>query len=45
MAFQLDKITALARSYGTTRLYFFGSALENPDEARDIDLGCDGVPG
>jgi predicted nucleotidyltransferase len=45
MAFQLDKITALARTYGTTRLYLFGSALDNPDEARDIDLACDGVPG
>ena len=45
MAFQLDKITALARSYGSTRLYLFGSALENPDEARDIDLACDGVSG
>lgn len=45
MAFQLDKITALARTYGTTRLYLFGSALDNPDEACDIDLACDGVDG
>jgi predicted nucleotidyltransferase len=24
-------------------MFFFGSALENPDEARDIDIACDGV--
>jgi predicted nucleotidyltransferase len=45
MAFQLDKITALAKMYGTTRLYLFGCTLDNPDEARDIDLACDGVSG
>ncbi|HIJ97227.1 MAG TPA: nucleotidyltransferase domain-containing protein [Desulfuromonadales bacterium] len=45
MAFQLEKITALAELYGTTRLYLFGSALDNPDEARDIDLACDGISG
>jgi predicted nucleotidyltransferase len=42
---QLDKITSLAKSYGATRLILFGSALDNPDTARDIDLACDGVPG
>ncbi|WP_243374404.1 DNA polymerase III subunit beta [Geotalea sp. SG265] len=42
---QLDKITALAKSYGATRLILFGSAHEHPEAARDIDLACDGVPG
>jgi len=42
---QFDKITELARSYGVTRLILFGSALDSPDLARDIDLACDGVPG
>ena len=45
MTLHLDKITKLARSYGSTRLYIFGSALDNPGEARDIDLACDGIPG
>ena len=42
---QFDRITSLAKSYGATRLILFGSALDNPDTARDIDLACDGVPG
>ena len=42
---QFDKITALARSYGVTSLFLFGSALDDPESARDIDLACDGVPG
>jgi predicted nucleotidyltransferase len=42
---QIDKITSLARSYGAKRLILFGSALEEPDQARDIDIACDGVSG
>jgi len=42
---QFETITVLARSYGATRLFLFGSALDNPVEARDIDLACDGVTG
>jgi predicted nucleotidyltransferase len=42
---QFDTITLLARSYGATRLFLFGSALDNPSEAHDIDLACDGVDG
>jgi len=42
---QLDKITSLAKVYGATRLILFGSANENPDTARDVDLACDGVLG
>jgi predicted nucleotidyltransferase len=42
---QFEKITALARNYGVTSLFLFGSALDNPESARDIDLACDGVPG
>lgn len=40
-----DTITVLASSYGATRLFLFGSALDNPSEAHDIDLACDGVDG
>ncbi len=42
---QFDMITALAKSYGATRLILFGSAHDSPDTARDIDLACDGVAG
>ncbi|MBI4687435.1 MAG: DNA polymerase III subunit beta [Nitrospirae bacterium] len=41
----IDKIVILAKSYGATRLILFGSAVETPLEARDIDLACDGIPG
>ena len=42
---QLDRVIALAKSYGATRLILFGSAASAPDEARDLDLACDGVSG
>ena len=41
----IDRIIALAKTYGATRLILFGSATETPMEARDIDLACDGIPG
>lgn len=40
-----DKIRELAQSYGATRVILFGSAVENPEGARDIDIACDGVRG
>ncbi len=42
---QIEKIIAMAKAYGATRLIMFGSALDSLSEARDIDLACDGVPG
>jgi predicted nucleotidyltransferase len=42
---QLDRAIAIAISYGATRLILFGSAAIKPDEARDLDLACDGVEG
>lgn len=42
---QTEKIVSLARSYGATRLILFGSIIEKPTEARDIDIACDGVTG
>lgn len=42
---QIEKIVGLAKAYGARRLILFGGALETPEEARDIDLACDGVPG
>ena len=41
----LKKAVMLAKSFGATRLILFGSALNNPEDARDIDLACDGIKG
>ena len=37
----LDRMVNLAKSYGAKRLILFGSVLENPETARDLDLACD----
>lgn len=42
---QMEAITSLAKSYGANRLILFGSAVEDPEKARDIDVACDGVQG
>jgi uncharacterized protein len=42
---QLDRIVEIAQSFGAKRLILFGSAVANPERARDIDLACDGVSG
>ena len=42
---QIDRAVALAQEYGATRVIRFGSATTTPDQARDLDLACDGVPG
>lgn len=42
---QINRITSLAKSYGANRLILFGSAVKDPEKARDIDLACDGVQG
>jgi len=40
-----DKAIALAKEYGATRLILFGSSVENPSLANDLDLACDGIAG
>ncbi len=42
---KIERATALAKAFGVTRLILFGSALENAQSARDLDLACAGVPG
>ena len=42
---QIERSVLLAKEYGAKRLILFGSALDNPDEARDVDLACDGIEG
>ncbi len=45
VAAHLDRAVAIARAHGATRLILFGSALETPEAARDLDLAVEGVPG
>lgn len=42
---QLQRAITLAKAYGATRLILFGSAATTPEQARDLDLACDGVAG
>jgi predicted nucleotidyltransferase len=42
---QIERAVALAKAYGATRLILFGSAATAPEQARDLDLACDGVSG
>jgi predicted nucleotidyltransferase len=42
---QLDRAIEIAETFGATRLILFGSAVTNPEQAKDIDLACDGVAG
>jgi len=42
---QIEKAVGLAKAYGASRVILFGSAAEDPERARDLDLACDGVPG
>jgi uncharacterized protein len=41
----LANAVLVARRFGAKRLLLFGSALENPGAARDLDPACAGVPG
>lgn len=41
----LAKAISVARQFGARRLLLFGSGLDNPAAARDLDLACAGVPG
>ena len=40
----IDRIVDLAKTYGATKVILFGSVLEHPETARDIDIACD-IPG
>ncbi|MFC2172702.1 nucleotidyltransferase family protein, partial [Acidobacteriota bacterium] len=42
---KIERAISLAKAYGATRLILFGSGLTSPENARDIDLACDGISG
>jgi predicted nucleotidyltransferase len=42
---QLDRAIEIPETFGATRLILFGSAAHDLEQAKDIDLACDGVAG
>ena len=42
---QIDQAVRIAREHGATRVVLFGSALDRPAQARDLDLAVEGVGG
>jgi len=42
---EIRKCMEILIRFGATKIILFGSALEAPDEARDLDLGIDGIEG
>lgn len=42
---QIERAVAVARRYGARRVLLFGSALDAPETARDLDLAVEGVTG
>lgn len=42
---QIDRAVEVARRYGATRVLLFGSAVDHPETARDLDLVVGGVDG
>ena len=41
----LNRAIELAKTYGVTRLLLFGSAATDLEQAKDLDLACDGIIG
>jgi len=41
----IEQAVDLAKKYGATRLLLFGSALDDPENSNDLDLGVDGIEG
>ena len=41
----IEHAITIVRSHGASRIILFGSALESPHSARDIDLAIEGVTG
>ncbi len=42
---QIDCCVNIAHKFGAKKLILFGSAVESPETARDLDIACDGVDG
>ncbi|MCX7000457.1 MAG: DNA polymerase III subunit beta [Candidatus Sumerlaeota bacterium] len=44
-ALHIQNSIRMAIDFGAKRIILFGSASENPDNARDLDIACEGVEG
>ena len=44
VAEQLQAAVQTLRAYGAKRVLLFGSYLETPERARDLDLAVEGIP-
>lgn len=42
---QIDRCVSIAREFGVEKLILFGSAVESPEFASDLDIACNGVDG
>ena len=42
---QIKRAIKIAEAFGAIRLILFGRAAAEPEQAKDIDLACDGVSG
>ena len=42
---QIESCVTIARKFGAKKLILFGSAVESPETACDLDIACDGVEG
>lgn len=40
---ELEKIVALSKRYGAKKVILFGSCLEDPSKAHDIDIAVSGI--
>lgn len=40
-----DRCVEIARAFGVRKLILFGSALESPETAADVDVACEGLEG
>jgi predicted nucleotidyltransferase len=41
----IDQCVDIAKAFGVTKLILFGSALESPETAVDVDVACEGLSG
>ena len=40
----IDQVVGIAKDCQAKRVWLFGSALQDPASARDLDIACEGVP-
>lgn len=43
--YHIDKSVELAKIFGAKKLVLFGSSIDDPQNANDIDLAVDGIEG